>query len=213
ALAHLGPTRQRPRHPSIKMPSGQHGLWGHNAASRPPPLPRRRVALPRTAWCGAMSAGRSSGSRIIARLRPSQAPRLDGTGCSVASTGDVLPGYSGATAPELHRTSLNPHSRRTLQRPRRGSLLEPYCEADGQRADRIDVARGDHLHEYLPPGPLDLRDGSAVHVDVHLGGGRRRDEGERRRQDASTSEAGRLVREAQEVAADDLPGLTAIHDP
>src|SRR2546422_3619806 len=74
APTHLGPTRQRPRHPSIKMPSGQHGLWGHNAASRPPPLPRRRVALPRTAWCGAMSAGRSSGSRIIVRLRPSQAP-------------------------------------------------------------------------------------------------------------------------------------------
>src|SRR5439155_12136205 len=93
-------------------------------------------------------------------------PRLDGTGCSVASTGNELPGYSGATAPELHRTSLDPHSRRTLQRPRRGSLLEPYCEADGQRADRIHVARGDHLHEDLPPGPLDLRDGSAVHVDV-----------------------------------------------
>src|SRR5437867_12353074 len=100
APAHPGPTQQRPRHPSIKMPSGQHGLWGHNAASRPPPLPRRRVA---------MSAGRSSGSRIIARLRPSQAPRLDGTGCSVASTGDELPGSSGATAPELHRTSLDPH--------------------------------------------------------------------------------------------------------
>jgi len=109
APAHLGPTRQRPRHPSIKMPSGQHGLWGHNAASRPPPLPRRRVALPRTAWCGALSAGRSSGSRIMARLRPSQAARLDETGCSVAHGGDGLPGYSGATAPELHRTSLDPH--------------------------------------------------------------------------------------------------------
>src|SRR5207249_6084662 len=33
------------------------------------------------------------------------------------------------------------------------------------------------------------------------------------RQAASPGEAGRLVREAQEVAADDLPGLTAIHDP
>src|SRR5439155_19606928 len=92
-------------------------------------------------------------------------------------------------------------------------LAHNNCERDAQRADRIHVACGDHLHEYLPPGPLDLRDGSAVHVDVHLGRGRRRDEGERRRQDASTSEAGRLVREAQEVAADDLPGLTAIHDP
>src|SRR5213594_2703999 len=91
------------------MPSGRHGLWGHGLASRPPPLPRRRVALPRTAWCGAMSAGRSSGSRIMARLRPSKAARLDEAGCSVAHGGDVLPGYSGATAPELHRTSLNPH--------------------------------------------------------------------------------------------------------
>src|SRR5438132_10553828 len=43
------------------------------------------------------------------RLRPSQAARLDETGCSVAHGGDGLPGYSGATAPELHRTSLNPH--------------------------------------------------------------------------------------------------------
>src|SRR5947208_6450008 len=43
------------------------------------------------------------------RLRPSQAARLDETGCSVAHGGDGLPGYSGATAPELHRTSLDPH--------------------------------------------------------------------------------------------------------
>src|SRR2546428_164518 len=38
---------------------------------------------------------------------------------SVACHGEGLPGYSGATAPELHRTSLHPHSRRSLQRPRR----------------------------------------------------------------------------------------------
>src|SRR3989442_15612061 len=30
------------------MPSGRHGLWDHGGASRPRPLPRRRVALPRT---------------------------------------------------------------------------------------------------------------------------------------------------------------------
>src|SRR2546428_2287929 len=59
------------------MPSGRHGLWDHGGASRPPPLPRRRVALPRAAWYGALSAGRSSGFRIIVRLRPSQAPRFD----------------------------------------------------------------------------------------------------------------------------------------
>src|SRR5439155_9117054 len=99
----------------------------------------------------------------MARLRPSQAARLDETGCSVAHGGDVLPGYSGATAPELHRTSLDPHSRRAIPHPRRRSL--PNAEADGQWADRIHVARGDHLHEDLPPGPLDLRDGSAAHVD------------------------------------------------
>src|SRR5437667_12364854 len=42
------------------------------------------------------------------RLRPSQAARLDETGCSVQHGGHGLPGYSGATAPELHRTSLAP---------------------------------------------------------------------------------------------------------
>src|SRR5438128_7983312 len=65
APTHPASREQQSLRPPTKMPSGQHRLWGHNAASRPPPLPRRRVA---------MSAGRSSGSRIIARLRPSQAP-------------------------------------------------------------------------------------------------------------------------------------------
>src|SRR5438552_14889538 len=108
APTHPGSREQRSLQPPTKIPSGQRGLWGHNAASRPPPLPRRRVALPRTACCGALSAGRSSGSRIMARLRPSQAARLDETGRSVAHGGAGLPSYIGATAPEIHRTSLDP---------------------------------------------------------------------------------------------------------
>src|SRR5438876_12185503 len=123
APTHPGSREQRSLRPPTKIPSGQHGLWGHNAASRPPPLPRRRVALARTnltvkrdgltmhilsSWygprCGQVFWLPDHGP---SPAFPSGPPRR--TGCSVAYGGDGLPGYSGATAPELHRTSLDPH--------------------------------------------------------------------------------------------------------
>src|SRR5439155_67395 len=145
APTHPGSREQRSLRPPTKIPSGQHGLWGHNAASRPPPLPRRRVALPRTAWCGALSAGRSSGSRIMA--------------------------VSGL----------------------------PKRPASTKRAAQ--------WH------PLDPGDGGAVFIDVDLGRGRGGHNRKRRGQDASSRQQGRLIRQAQELAADDLPRLPAINDP
>src|SRR5207245_10475737 len=109
-----GSTEQQSLRPPTKLPSGQHGLWGHNAASRPPPLPRRRVALARTnltvkrdgltihilsSWYGP-KCGQVFWLPDHCPSPAFPSPRLDGTGCSVASTGDELPGYSGATAPE-----------------------------------------------------------------------------------------------------------------
>src|SRR5438552_5856584 len=92
-------------------------------------------------------------------------------------------------------------------------LAHNNCERDAQRADRIHVAHGHHPDEHLPSGPLDPGDGGAVFIDVDLGRGRGGHDRTRRGQDASSRQQGRLIRQAQELAADDLPRLPAINDP
>src|SRR5438128_6710884 len=256
APTHPGSREQQSLRPPTKIPSGQHGLWGHNAASRPPPLPRRRVALPRTAWCGALSAGRSSGSRIMAvsglPKRPASTkraaqwhtvetdspvtaarPRRSYTGLPLTHTSwaqysteasvSLLAVISQKSAPvgklkswrveELKSpwTRCDLSNFPTFQLLRR--LAHNNCERDAQRADRIHVAHGHHPDEHLPSGPLDPGDGGTVFIDVDLGRGRGGHNRKRRGQDASSRQQGRLIRQAQELAADDLPRLPAINDP
>src|SRR3989475_4413987 len=97
----------------------------------------------------------------------------------------------------------------TLQRFNVSTL---YGEAHGKGAHSVDVSRGDHLDEYLPPGPLDLGHGGTVGVDIYLGRRRSRDQRERGRQDAPAGQAGRLVGQTEQFATNDLPRLSSVDD-
>src|SRR3989442_13363835 len=91
-------------------------------------------------------------------------------------------------------------------------LLRSNSETHGKGAHSVDVSRGDHLDEYLPPRPLDLGHGGTVGVDIYLGRRRSRDQRERRRQHAPAGQAGRLGGQAQQHATDDRPSLPAVGD-
>ncbi len=69
-----------------------------------------------------------------------------------------LPGYSGATAPDLHRTSLDPHHLGAIfvwRVPDSSCRSAWRLEGDGEGSDGIDVPRGHNLHEDLPARALD----------------------------------------------------------
>src|SRR2546428_14181500 len=84
-------------------------------------------------------------------------------------------------------------------------LLRSNSETHGKGAHSINVSRGDHLDEHLPPGPLDLGHGGTLGVDIYLGRRRSRDQRKRGRQDAPAGQAGRLGGPTEQFAANDLP--------